>query len=348
MITKSAEELRSLAKRILLAAGASEENATRVAEHLASSNLCGVDTHGIWNLPGYVAGIKAGEIMPTNRPAILRETPTSALVTGNWTFGHVAAASAMEIAIQKARQQNMAVIGAVQLHHIGRVGEYAEMAAAAGMISLIASSGFSQERPRCAPYGGRSRVLDTNPLAMGFPAGDEPPMMFDYATTATSGVKVILARDRQQKLPPGCIIDKDGNPTTDPNAFFDGGAYLPFGGHKGYALMMAVEYLGRILTGADAFVDPDRGGATFRHQGTTMVVFKADVFRPSAEYRLQADEMARRIRAVPPAPGFTDVLVPGDPESRTRTERLRSGIPIAADIWKSIVDLAASLGLTDL
>lgn len=343
MIVRTAEQLTDLIREILRAAGTNDRNANRVAEALVSSHLAGVDTHGLWNLPRYVADIQAGLIAPAAQPAILHETPASALLTGNWTFGHVAAKFAMDVAIQKAERQGVAAVGVVQLHHIGRVGEYAEMAAARGLISLIAASGFAEEAARCAPHGGRGRVLDTNPLAMGFPAGSEPPMMFDYATTAVSGVKVALARDRNESLPPGCIIDKSGNPTVDPNDFFAGGAYLPFGGHKGYALMMAVEFLGRVLTGSDDFVDPDRGGPTFRHQGTTMLVFRADLFRPATDYADQAAEMVRRVRAVPPAPGVAAVLVPGDLEARARVARQQDGIPIPDDIWKSIEDLATSL-----
>jgi LDH2 family malate/lactate/ureidoglycolate dehydrogenase len=183
---------------------------------------------------------------------------------------------------------------------------------------------------------------------MGFPAGQEPTMMFDYATTALSGVKVVNAQRRGQQVPPGCIVDKDGNPTTDPNDFFNGGAYVAFGGYKGYALMMAAEFLGRIFVGSDDFVEAGRAGPTLRHQGVTMIVLKADLFVPFAEYAEWADEMERRVRAVPPAPGFEEVLVPGDPEVRTREARQRDGIPIADDVWKSITELAASLGLSDI
>jgi LDH2 family malate/lactate/ureidoglycolate dehydrogenase len=345
MIVKAANQLLDLIRDILGAAGASPSNAARVAEALVSAHLAGVDTHGLWNLPRYVADIRAGQLLPVEEPAILRETPVSALITGNWTFGHVAAKYATDVAVAKAQQEGVAVVGVVQLHHIGRVGEYTEMAAARGMVSLIVASGFAQEAARCAPYGGRSRVLDTNPIAMGFPAGDEPPMMFDYATTAVSGVKVALARDRNQPLPPGCIIDEDGNPSTDAADFFAGGAYLPFGGHKGYAVTVAVEFLGRILTGAGTFSDVSRGTPTFRHQGMTLLVFKADLFRPFGAYADEAVETVRRIRAVPAAPGFTEVLVPGDLESRTRATRLREGIPIPEDIWRATADLATSLGL---
>jgi len=180
---------------------------------------------------------------------------------------------------------------------------------------------------------------------MGFPGGEAPPMMFDFATTAVSGVKVLDARRRGEQLEAGCLVDKDGVPSTDPNDYFDGGAYLPFGGHKGYALMMAVEFLGRIFTGSDTFTDVGRGGAIMGHQGVTMIVLKADLFRPFAAFTTQVDEMGERIRDIAPAPGFEAVLMPGDPESRTRAARKRDGIPIADDVWESIVEVADSLNV---
>ena len=348
MIIKTADELHELVRKIFMAAGADERNASGVAEHLVLANLSGVDTHGVWHLPGYVAAIKAGEIVPTAWPEIQSETPTSALVTGNWTFGQVAAKYAMEVAIEKSKEHSVAVVALVQAHHIGRLGHYVEMAAEKEMISMVWAGGYSEEAPAAVPYGGRARVLHTNPIAMGFPAGEEPRMMFDYATTAMSGVKVVNAQRRHEQLPPGCIVDKDGNPSTNPNNFFDGGGHVPFGGHKGYALMMAAEFLGRIFTGADAFVEANRAGPILRHQGVTMIVFKADLFQPLAEYASRADEMERRVRAVPPAPRFKEVLVPGDPEVRTRAIRQRDGIPIPDDTWQSITEVAASFGVREI
>jgi len=348
MIIKTVDELHKIVVKILLAAGADERNANVVAEHLVSANLSGVDTHGVLHLPGYVAAMKAGEIVPTAWPEILNETPTSALITGNWTFGQVAAKYAMEIALAKAEKQNIATVGLVQAHHIGRLGHYAEMAAAKQMISMIWAGGYAEEKPGAVPYGGREAVLHTNPLALGFPAGDESPMIIDYATSAASGVKIVWARERNEPLPPGWIVDKDGNPTTDPNDFFSGGAFLAFGGHKGYALMMAVEFLGRIFTGSDTFAEANRGGVYMRHQGATMIVLRADIFQPFAEYARRVDEMERRVRAIPAAPGFKEVLVPGDPEVRTRAIRQREDIPIPDDVWQSLTELATSLGVKEI
>lgn len=345
MVVKSAAELRQLVEQILLAAGADEFNASGVAEHLVLANLSGVDTHGVWHVKGYLDAIAKGDIAPAARPLIVEEAATSALVRGNWTFGHVVARYGMEVAIEKARARAMAIAGLVQLHHIGRLGHYAEMAAAQGMIAMVWAGGFGVEEPVAVPYGGRERVLHTNPVAMAFPAGDEPPMGFDFATTALSGVKLINAQRRNQELPPGSIVDKEGEPSTHPDDFLQGGGCLPFGGHKGYALMLASEFLGRIFSGADAFADPQHGGATMRHQGVCMIVFKADLFQPFADYAGRADDMGQRVRAVQPAPGFEEVLVPGDLEVRSRAERERHGIPIHEDVWQSLVQAAGSVGV---
>jgi LDH2 family malate/lactate/ureidoglycolate dehydrogenase len=348
VIIKSHEELRTILYRVLLAAGADERNANAVADHLALANLSGVDTHGTWHLAGYVEAIRAGEILPTNWPEVVSETPVSALVRGNWTFGQTAARFATEQLIAKAEASGVAVVGLVQANHIGRLGHYAEMAAAAGLIGMVWAGGYSEEAPATVPYGGRKRVLHTNPLSLGFPAGAEPPMMFDFATTQIAGVKVVNAQRGGQPLPPGAVVDKDGHPTTNADDFFAGGAHVPFGGHKGYCLMMATEFLGRIVTGSDDYAEAGRGGAIFGHQGIAFVAFKADLFRPLADYTRQAEEMEQRVRSVPPAPGFAEVLAPGDLEARARAARQRTGIPISDEVWASVVKTAESLGLADI
>ena len=338
VVVLPADELREVVRSTLKAAGADQPTADRLAEALVSSDLSGVGTHGVWRLPEYVAAIKAGDVVPTAQPEILFETPTTALVSGNWAFGQVTAKYATELAIAKAEKQNIAVAGIVKAYHIGRVGEYVEMAAAKGMIALVWAGGFSEQAPAVVPYGGRQRALHTNPFAMAFPTG-QSPMMFDYATAAISAIKVINAREEDRPLPPGCIVDKDGNPTTNPEDFFDGGGLLPFGMHKGYGLMMAAEFLGMILTGSAEYTDPKRGSDIYRRSGAAFIVFKADVFRPMDQYLAQAEKVCSRIRRVPPAPGFKEVLVPGDPEEHTRAARLRDGIPLSRGLWQKISEL---------
>lgn len=345
MPTKTADELAEVTKTILLAAGANNANSERVAEALVASNLCGVETHGVVHLPRYMESIKAGWLLPAANPSVLEDKPTGALVTGNWTFGHVAAKFAMELAIEKARTHNVAVVGLVQSNHIGRLGEYVELAAASGMVGMVWAGGYGAEEPVAVPFGGRETALHTNPLSVGFPTGADAPVMFDFATTAWSGSKARLAHSRNETMPAGSIVDRDGNPTTDPNDLFGGGGHLAFGGHKGYALMVAVELLGRVFTGTDSYADDARGGPIMRRQGVTMIALKADLFQSLDNFRSRTDELADRLRAVPPAPGFDEVLSPGDPEARTRAKREHDGIPVAEDIWQSLVELANTLNV---
>ncbi len=348
MINRSADELRDLILRVLVAAGADERNAKGVAEHLVLANLSGVDTHGIWHLPGYVDAIAAGLIIPTAWPEIVVDKPNSAQISGGWTFGQIAAGFAMEQTIARAKIQDMACVSLVRAHHIGRLGHYVEMAADHNLISMVWAGGYGEENPAARPYGGREPFLHTNPIAMGFPGGDGQAMAFDFATTALSGVKIDDARRRGEPLPPGAIIDHAGHPSTDPEDFFSGGGHLPFGAHKGYALMLAAEFLGRIFCGSNACADPNRGGPILRHQGVTLIAFKADLFQPFAAYAEQADEIGHRTRAIAPAPGFDAVLMPGDREASTRKIRTQDGIPIPDDIWQTIVDTARSVSITDI
>lgn len=336
---KLKEEIFDLVKNILLEAGADLDNSACVAEHLVDANLCGVDTHGVWQLPDYIEAIKQEQLLPAAKPEILKETATSALVSGNWTFGQVAAKFGMETAIVKARGNDIAVVSLVQMHHTGRMGFYVEMAAAENMVALIFAGGYGRQEPVAVPYGGSKSVLHTNPVAMGFPNKQGAKVVLDYATTTVSGVKIKNALTRNEQLLPGTIVDKKGNPTTDPQAFFEGGGLLPFGDQKGYALMVIAELLGAVMPGCAGLADERRGGAVMRYQGATMIVFKANLFLSTKDLHREVDELTGRIRAVPPAKGFSEVLLPGDMESRTRSQRLKEGIPIDESLWRRLMNL---------
>ena len=345
MITKTQEELHELVMDTLQAAGADEANAQDVAEHLVLANLSGVDSHGVWHLLSYVKAIRAEEILPAAHPGVLKETPASALVTGNWTFGQSCAKYATQIAMEKAARSGIAIVGVIQKHHIGRLGHYVEMATAQGMGCMVFAGGQGQIAPACMPFGGARPILHTNPIAAGLPTGtSDQPMMFDFATTYTSGVKVINARNRGEKVPHGFILDKHGAPTDDPEQFHDGGGHAPFGGHKGYAIMMLVEYMGHVLLGTNAYSDDARAGDILRNEGGTIIAFRTDLFQEAPDYTSLADEMGQRIRAVPSAKGFDKVRMPGDPEAETRRTRQRDGIPIQDDIWQTIVEAGELAG----
>src|SRR5262245_31209104 len=295
------ERLRELGEAIFRAAGASQENAVRVTEALVDANLAGHDRHGVQHIPGYVGSIREGLIVADARPSVRHETPVTAVVGGGWTFGQVTAEYATRCAIRKAKQVGLAAVAVVEVNHVGRLGEYAEIAAREGVVAIVAAGGFAEERGQAVPFGGTRAALGTNPIAMGFPTGRGEPMFLDFATTSVAAGKITLARAKGEPVPEGLIVDREGRATTDPNAYFEGGALLPFGGHKGYALSMAVEFLGRVVTGSEGFAAEGRGGPYFARSGTMILALDPGAFGPPAAYRQRADATIERIKAVPPA-----------------------------------------------
>ena len=345
MPTKTADELRLVARRIAEAVGTPRDSATVLANHLAASHLAGHDSHGIQHLPEYVEAVRAGEIVPDARPEVVSEASSTALVRGNWGWGHVTANFATHLGIKKAQQSEIALVSAVEVNHIGRLGDFVEQAAAQGITMMLVSGGEGEEKATAAPYGGREAVMAPNPIAIGCPVMDGPPMVIDFATTAVAAGKIALAKARGQDAAPGCIIDREGNPSTNPNDYSNGGALLPFGKHKGFGLMVAVEALGRILSGVDAYSDTGHGGVYYRHSGMSLIAINSGVFSSASEFAERTAQLARRIRAVPPAHGFAEVQVPGDFEHRARARRSKEGIEIPESTWRKVVATAASLGL---
>ena len=336
-------ELRDFIARIFTAAGASEANAHVSAAHLAGANLCGVDTHGARQVAGYVEDIRRGWLVPDAEPRVAREHPGALLVAGGWTFGQVAAEFAVTEGLKRLAQHAVVLVGVVQCHHLGRVGHYPELAAAQGAIALVCGGGYGVGSPITVPFGGRDPIFNTNPLAYAAPAPDGR-IMADFATTAGANARVQIARERGEPLPEGFAVDAEGRPTTDAEAVAAGGALLPFGGHKGYALMTLIEVLTRLVMGGDDYAEAGRGGPVYGHQGVCMLLLRPDLFRHSADYRTGVGELAGALRAVRPAPGFAEVLAPGDPERRTRTARTRDGIPMPAEVWQALHDTAAAVG----
>lgn len=341
----SATTLRDVTRRVFLAVGAPATVAARVADALVDANMAGHDSHGVIRIPQYVEAVRRGEIVPDAQPTVLRTTAVSALVDGGWGFGQVTAEAATREAVTRARAQGLAAVGAVRCTHIGRLGEYVEMAARDGVIAFVTAGGFGGQ-VGAAPYGGRTGLLGTNPLAFGFPTTDDVGMVVDFATTAVAAGKIRVAQAKNVPLPPGSLLDRDGNPTTDPNAFSDGGVMLPFGGHKGYALSLVVELLGRVLTGADDFADGNGGGATYGRSGTFVLAVDPGLFRGKEAVVRGIEETLARVKAVPPAPGFTEVLIPGEPEARTRQQRERDGVDIEDATVAAIRRAGQSLGVS--
>lgn len=337
------EILHDTGKAIFQAAGASEEEAQIVMEHLVGANLAGHDSHGVILIPSYINRIKRGHIVPGAPLEIERESATTAHLNGNWGFGYVVTTRAMEMVIAKAQAHNVAAITIHFQGHVGRLADYPLMAAKAGMIGMITCD--SGRAPKSVvPFGGRVARLGTNPISVAFPSDLEGPIFLDMATSAVAAGKLGVKRNRGEPAPPGWIVDKDGNDTTNVNDFYNGGAILPMGGdqaHKGYVLSFMVETLSGILTSLGFGIDPQG-----RHNdGTFLAVFNVSAFRPLDEFKRDIEAFVRYIKDTPPAAGFTEVLYPGELEHRTAQERRRDGIFVEDETWNQLMALKAEYGL---
>lgn len=338
MLMLDPAQLRDAAERIFEVAGAPSDVAAQMAEFLVESNLVGHDSHGVIRIPAYLQAISDGLIVPDARPAVIEESATSALVDGKDGFGHIAAAFATDVAARKARESKVAVVSVVRCNHIGRLGEWGIRAARQGVVAIVTVGG-SGGPGIAAPFGGAAPALGTNPISVGMPAGEEEDLLMDFATTAMAEGKIQVARAKGTLLPPGVLLDREGHPSTNPEDLYRGGMLLPFGGHKGYGLALVVELLGA------AFTPGQRHNRGAHSGGAVIIAVDAATFRPLAEFEAAATETLRRVKAIPPAPGFAEVLVPGEPERRTRAERSLTGIPIPEVTWHEIVGAARGLGV---
>jgi len=332
----------------LVAGGASDEDARIVTRLLVKSNLAGVDSHGVFpNLVNYIKGLRKGIIKPNAIFEIVKETESTAMINGNWGFGQVICTKAMELAIEKAKKNGVSGVAIFNCNHIGRLSDYSLMAVENDMVGFIAANGD----PNVAPYGGRSSVLSTNPISYGIPAGTERPVIVDFATSMAAEGKIRAALYKGVQLPPGWIVDSAGRPSTNPADLYEpplppeqikmAGALLPAAGHKGYGLALVVEILGGALTGTGCSDDVTSGLTN----GIFLSVVNITHFVPLEEFKARVDGLIRKIKNSPRAPGFSEILIPGEPEFREEEKRSKTGVPISDASWKTLVDACKEYGL---
>ena len=337
-------------RRIFLAMGASDAVAVTVAGHLVRANLSGHDSHGVIRIPAYVAEADRGELIPSAAAAVVRESGAVGIVDAGHGFGHSATAFAMDWAVERAQQFGIAAAAVRHANHIGRLGEYAELAAARGVIGIatvgiIGGGGV-------APHGGYARYLGTNPWAMGVPSTGDP-MIYDAATSAVAEGKVKVASSKGAAVPAGAMVDSAGKPSLDPADFYAGGALLPLGGalagHKGYGLALASALIGGLAMIGDG--DPTTAGTTSTPDGSGwlagafVVAIDPDWFGGTEPYRTAVAAALAGLRLQPPADGVAEILIPGDPERRSRALRERDGIPIPDSVWSDLKEIADRYGL---
>jgi L-2-hydroxycarboxylate dehydrogenase (NAD+) len=351
-----AEQLFEFTIRVFRHLGVPEEDARTAATVLQAADLRGIDSHGVARLHTYFDMVQMGRIEVKPTIAIVRESASTATVDGGNGLGLVVGPKANAIAMEKAVTAGSGWVSVRNTNHYGIAGYYVLEALKRDLIGWSMTNATAT----VAPLWGAQRMLGTNPLAIAFPGLEEPPIVIDMATSAAAYGKIEIARRVGKPIPLGWAIDRDGAPTTDPNAMIDGGAQLPLGstrdggGHKGYGLAVMVDVLSGVLSGANwgPFTPPFalRQEIPARSVGKGIGHFfgalRIDAFIDKDEFKRQIDDMVRTLRKTRPAPGTGGPLIPGDPEREAEAIRRREGIPLVAAVVDELRDISRQTGIS--
>ena len=345
-----AHELTTQLATVLIAAGSSPQEATTVATNLVTANLCGHDSHGVGMLPRYIEAVLEGGLKPNASVKTVLDIGTMLTLNGQRGYGQVIGEQAMRLGIERAKSHGSCIMALAESHHLGRIGHYAEMAIAHGLVSVHFVNVMS--RPVVAPFGGTDGRYGTNPCCIGVPLKGRSPFVLDFATSRVAQGKMRVAHNEGRQVKPGTLIDAFGHPTTDPgvvvvpqsNGLF--GALLAFGEHKGYGMAVACELLGGALTGGGTWHKPtDPAVRAVLNSKLTILI---DPVKLGTQATLETEALAfvDWLRQSPPAEGFDAVQIAGEPERKARLERERGGIDIDQHTWKEIVAAAGKVGVT--
>jgi LDH2 family malate/lactate/ureidoglycolate dehydrogenase len=327
MTNVTIDDARRKAVRVLMVHHLDKDDAEIVADHLVDAHLTGYTFAGLPRLLVVLDRIRGAGGVPSP-VEIVRQSPTAAHVHGNGNLGYVVCRRAVDLAIEMAGESGVAVVGADDSYYSGRSGYYTERAARAGFVAIHASSAFAM----AAPLGGSRPVLGSNPVSFAFPAG-EHPVVVDMSTAAATWGELQLAVRTSQLLPEGVAIDADGQPTRDPQAALLG-AVLPWGGHKGYALALAVQALG-VFAGGDAVPAP------FDNFGFVFVVMRRDLFTSAQRFDEQMSQLIDAVRRTPSTNG-APVLIPGQRGGQRRAAAIEAGyIDVPDQVWSALEELVA-------
>jgi LDH2 family malate/lactate/ureidoglycolate dehydrogenase len=340
-------ELKEFAARALASAGIPPEDAAQVAALMAEADARGADAHGLFRLPQYVKQIQSGGINPQPNIRLLSERPGSALVDGDNALGHLVMKRAAELAIEKARQCGIGWVGTRHSNHAGPAQLYARMPAAQDMIGVYLCVGNANLLP---PWGGTEVLLSTNPIAIAVPAAQHPSIVLDMATTNTAFGKIRLKAQRNEPMPEGWMIDKQGQPLTDPKRASEG-FLVPIGGPKGYGLALMIGLLAGTLNGA-AFgrdvVDYTVDSKTASNTGQVIMALDISTFADVHAFKQKVDEMWEVMKSSPTLPGVDEVRLPGERSEKVYRERMAHGVPLGAELRKALDELADRLGVQRL
>jgi uncharacterized oxidoreductase len=336
------QALKRLVRDIFAAAGCDAHESDRISHYLVEANLVGHDSHGVIRVPTYIGFLRSGHVVPNRHLSILQETECVAVCDGRFGFGQVIGEEAVEVGIRKSGRHGVAVVALRNCGHLGRIGDWPLLAARRGRVSLhfVNTSGLGN---LVAPVGGIERRLSANPIAIGVPVPGRQPILLDISTSAIAEGKLKVAFNKGVPVPDGCIIDAEGRPTNDPKVFYGDppGAILPFGGHKGYGLGIMTEFLAGALTGNGCTAP----GVKRLSNGMLSIYLDPAAFGAEEGFVADIVRYVDFVKSSKKSGGGAEILVPGDPEVRTKARRLREGIDLDETTWRQIGETAASLGV---
>jgi LDH2 family malate/lactate/ureidoglycolate dehydrogenase len=342
-----AAALESFVAKAFERVGVPADHAKSIAALMIEADLQGSDGHGIFRLPQYIRRIQAGGVNPRPNIRIERERAAMALVHGDNGMGHLAMSFAANLAVEKARSAGSAWVGVRWSNHAGPASLYARMPMREGMIGMYFAVGNANHLP---PWGGIEMLLSTNPLAVAIPAGEEPPVVLDMATTVAAFGKVKTKAQRGETMPEGWMVDRDGKPLTDPKRMNDG-FLLPIGGYKGYGMALVFGILAGTLNRAAMgreVIDFNADDASPTNTGQAILAIDVSAFDDLQEFKQRVDELSRDIRGSEKMKGFERIFLPGEQSHARFKERSALGVPVPSPLLKSLDDLAGKLGIGKL
>ena len=336
--------LQDAMARVVRGFGSSEAEVAAVAGNLIEANLSGHDSHGIGMLPRYADAYLEGGLRPNAQLSTELDAGGLLRLNGNAGFGQVIGAQAMALGIARAQAQGSCVLALGNSHHLGRIGAWAEQAAAAGLVSLHFVNVIS--RGIVAPHGGGDARFGTNPVCIGVPLSGRPPVILDFATSMIAQGKTRVAMNKGEQVAPGCLIDDQGKPTQAPrfSVVPPFGALLTFGGHKGFGLALMCELLGGALAAGMTQRDNDASQRRVLN-GMFSVLVDPAALADRSGFEAEAQAFIDWVKASPPREGFDEVCIAGEPERASRAQRTAQGVPVDAITWQEILGAATKLGV---
>ena len=337
----SAETLTQICLEIFRAVGVTDAESEVVTRSMVDANLAGHHSHGVIHLPKYVQEIEASLILPRADIEVRRETPSTAALNGNWGFGPVIATRAVELAVQKAKDEDISTVVASRCNEVGRLGGYALKAAEQHTICVLTVNDHGGG-PCVAPFGGIEGRLSTNPIACAIPVEGREPILLDMSTSVAASGKISLKKNRQETVPEGWLINAEGNPTNNVDDFCGAlpGALLPFGGiaaHKGFGLSFIIDILSGALTGAGC----SRDGEARVGNGLFVMAINIASFADISDFNEEVKRFIAYIKSAKKSPGIEEILIPGERGFREKYRQRQEGILIDDSTWVAIQAVAS-------